>query len=124
MFKLSFTDGNFIENSILFDIEPYFAYETDEKKQKKVITNKIEGYIYKIFMYGTQIKDVIEFKVAGDCKLKEEEYKGKKMIPVKLTGVLIKPIPINDDVKWSFKFDKIEVIKTQEAKAFDVLFNK
>lgn len=119
IFKIPFTDRDFIENAILCDIEPYFAYDNG-------VTNKIEGYTYKVMLIGNKIRDVVEFKIPGACKLKSEEYEGKMLVPVKLTGIFIKFFQMRDtkEVRIQTKFDTIEVLKTPEAKAFDVLFNK
>lgn len=120
LFKIVFTDKDFIENGMLSDIEPYFAYENGG------LTNKIEGYIYRVMLVGNKIRDVVEFKIPGACKLKPEEYEGKMLTPVKLTGILIKPYQMRDtkEVRLQTKFDTIEIVKAPEVKAFDGLFNK
>ena len=70
-----------------------------------------------------EINDILIVKSPG-LFVNLEELKAKKKMLIKTKGIKVKPYeePKTGQIKWTGTVESIEVVKGQEAKAFDDLF--
>lgn len=115
LFKsMTLKENDFIENKILLKV-------TKGKKYVDNVPTNEDEYKYEMLAIG-RINDILIVKSPA-LFVNLEELEAKKKILVKTKGINVKPYENKiNEIKWTGTVESIEVVKGQEAKAFDDLF--
>lgn len=113
--SMTLKEQDFIENKILLKV-------TAGKKYVNNVPTDENEYKYELLAMG-EINDILVIKSPG-LFVNLEELKTKKKMLIKTKGIKVKPYeePKTGQIKWTGTVESIEVVKGQEAKAFDDLF--
>ena len=112
--EMTLKENDFIENKILLKV-------TKGKKYVDNVPTNEDEYKYEMLAIG-RIKDIIIVRSPA-LFVNLEELEAKKKILVKTKGIKVKPYENKiNEIKWTGTVESIEVVKGQEAKAFDDLF--
>jgi len=115
LFKsMTLKENDFIENKILLKV-------TKGKKYVDNVPTNEDEYKYEMLAIG-RINDILIVRSPA-LFVNLEELEAKKKILVKTKGINVKPYENKiNEIKWTGTVESIEVVKGQEAKAFDDLF--
>lgn len=115
LFKsMTLKENDFIENKILLKV-------TKGKKYVDNVPTNENEYKYEMLAIG-RINDILIVRSPA-LFVNLEELEAKKKILVKTKGINVKPYENKiNEIKWTGTVESIEVVKGQEAKAFDDLF--
>ena len=115
LFKsMTLKENDFIENKILLKV-------TKGKKYVDNVSTNEDEYKYEMLAIG-RINDILIVRSPA-LFVNLEELEAKKKILVKTKGINVKPYENKiNEIKWTGTVESIEVVKGQEAKAFDDLF--
>lgn len=115
LFKsMTLKENDFVENKILLKV-------TKGKKYVDNVPTNEDEYKYKMLAIG-RINDILIVRSPA-LFVNLEELEAKKKILVKTKGINVKPYENKiNEIKWTGTVESIEVVKGQEAKAFDDLF--
>jgi hypothetical protein len=115
LFKsMTLKENDFIENKILLKV-------TKGKKYVDNVPTSEDEYKYEMLAIG-RINDILIVRSPA-LFVNLEELEAKKKILVKTKGINVKPYENKiNEIKWTGTVESIEVVKGQEAKAFDDLF--
>lgn len=112
--EMTLKENDFIENKILLKV-------TKGKKYVDNVPTNEDEYKYEMLAIG-RIKDIIIVRSPA-LFVNLEELEAKRKILVKTKGIKVKPYENKiNEIKWTGTVESIEVVKGQEAKAFDDLF--
>ena len=114
LFKsMTLKENDFIENKILLKV-------TKGKKYVDNVPTSEDEYKYEMLAIG-RINDILIVRSPA-LFVNLEELEAKKKILVKTKGIKVKPYENKiNEIKWTGTVESIEVVKGQEAKAFDDL---
>lgn len=115
LFKsMTLKENDFVENKILLKV-------TKGKKYVDNVPTNEDEYKYEMLAIG-RINDILIVRSPA-LFVNLEELVAKKKILVKTKGINVKPYENKiNEIKWTGTVESIEVVKGQEAKAFDDLF--
>jgi hypothetical protein len=115
LFKsMTLKENDFVENKILLKV-------TKGKKYVDNVPTNEDEYKYEMLAIG-RINDILIVRSPA-LFVNLEELEAKKKILVKTKGINVKPYENKiNEIKWTGTVESIEVVKGQEAKAFDDLF--
>ncbi len=107
-------ENDFIENKILLKV-------TKGKKYVDNVPTNEDEYKYEMLAMG-RINDILIVRSPA-LFVNLEELKAKKKMLIKTKQINVNPYETKTgEIKWTGTVESIEVVKGQEAKAFDDLF--
>ena len=112
--EMILNENDFIENKILLKV-------TKGKKYVDNVPTNQDEYKYELLAIG-RVNDILVVR-APALFVNLEELKAKKKMLVKTKQIQVNPYETKTgEIKWTGTVESIEVVKGQEAKAFDDLF--